>query len=62
MELLLEKETVKRVQKIISKFDPKIHIIILSNTTKTATEAASCLKCDAGAIVKSLLFKVGESF
>ena len=62
MELLLEKETVKRVQQIISKFDPNINIIILSNTAKTATEAASCLKCDVGAIVKSLLFKAGESF
>ena len=53
MELLLNKESVKRVERIISKFDPKLNIIILSNTAKTAIEAASSLNCDVGAIVKS---------
>ena len=62
MELLLEKEPVKRVQKIISKFDPKLNIITLNDTAKTAIDAASCLNCDVGAIVKSLLFKTKESF
>jgi len=61
-ELLLNKEPVKRVERIISKFDPKLNIIILSNTAKTAIEAASSLNCDVGAIVKSLLFKVEGSF
>ena len=62
MELLLEKEPVKRVQKIISKFDPKLNIITLSDTARTAIDAASSLNCDVGAIVKSLLFKSEESF
>jgi Cys-tRNA(Pro) deacylase len=62
MELLLEKEPVKRVQQIISKFDPKLNIITLTNNAKTAKEAANCLKCEVGAIVKSLLFKAEESF
>ena len=62
MELLLENEPVKRVQKIISKFDPKLNIITLSNTAKTAIDAANSLNCDIGAIVKSLLFKNEESF
>ena len=62
MEILLNKEPVKRVQKIISKFDSSIKIIVLSDTARTAKDAASSLKCEVGAIVKSLLFRVEESF
>ena len=62
MELLLEKEPVKRVQQILSKFDLKLNVITLTNNAKTAKEAANCLKCEVGAIVKSLLFKAEESF
>ena len=62
MENLLNKEPVKRVQEFISKFDPKLNILILDTTAKTAKEAAASLKCEEGAIVKSLLFKTNESF
>jgi len=62
MEILLDKEPVKRVQKIISKFDASLNVIILNSAAKTANEAASSLGCDVGAIVKSLLFKSEDSF
>ena len=62
MEILLNKEPVKRVEKIISKFDSKIKIIVLEETARTAKDAAYALKCKVGAIVKSLLFRVEESF
>ena len=62
MQTILNKETVKRVQETISKFDPNINIIVLDNTARTAKEAAFSLKCDVGAIVKSLVLKSSTSF
>ena len=62
MENLLKKETVKRVQEFISQFDSKLKILILDNTARTAKDAANSLKCEVGAIVKSLLFRANESF
>jgi len=62
MENLLNKEPVKKVQEFIKKFDPKLEIIILDTTARTANDAANSLKCEVGAIVKSLLFKTESSF
>ena len=62
MEIILNKEPVKRVKEAISKFDPNINIIVLDNTARTAKEAAFSLNCDVGAIVKSLLFKINATF
>ena len=62
MEKILEKEPVIRVQNIISKFDSNLTIKVLNNTARTAKDASESLGCDIGAIVKSLLFKVEESF
>ena len=62
MEDLLKKETVKRVQEFIKKFDPKLEVIVLKTTARTAKDAADSLKCEVGAIVKSLLFKAESSF
>ena len=62
VEFILDKEPVKRVQKIISKFANNLSILVLNNTARTAKDAANSLNCDVGAIVKSLLFKVEESF
>ena len=62
MENLLNKEPVKRVQEFIKKFDPKLEIIVLDTTARTAKDAANSLKCEVGAIVKSLLFKTERSF
>ena len=62
MEIILDKETVKRVQNTIAKFDSNLRIIVLNSAARTAKEAAFSLKCEVGAIVKSLLFKTRESF
>ena len=62
MENLLNKETVKRVQNFIKKFDPKLKVLKLETTARTANDAANSLKCEVGAIVKSLLFRTEDSF
>ena len=49
---LLDKETVKRVEKKLNEFDPKLVIITLDTSARTALEAASSLGCEVGAIVK----------
>ncbi len=56
------KESVKRVQELISKFDSKLKVIALNTTARTAKDAATSLKCEVGAIVKSLLFKADDTF
>ena len=62
MEDLLNKESVKRVQKFIQKFDSHLKVLVLDTTARTATDAANSLKCEVGAIVKSLLFKANGNF
>tara|TARA_B110001452_G_scaffold245573_1_gene230342 strand:+ start:17 stop:496 length:480 start_codon:yes stop_codon:yes gene_type:complete len=59
---LLDKEPVKRVEKILKDFDSSLVIQILDNSAKTAKDAANSLKCEVGSIVKSLLFKSEDSF
>tara|TARA_B100001093_G_C26138386_1_gene722249 strand:+ start:16 stop:495 length:480 start_codon:yes stop_codon:yes gene_type:complete len=59
---LLDKEPVKRVDKILRTFDPSMSVIVLDNSARTALEAASSLGCEVGAIVKSLLFKTENRF
>ena len=56
------KEPVKRVEKILKEFDSSIKIIVLEQTARTANDAATALGCKVGAIVKSLLFKAGDSY
>ncbi len=62
MENLLNKESVKRVKEFIKKFDNKLEILVLDSTARTAQEAANSLKCEVGAIVKSLLFRSDVNF
>ena len=62
MNSLLDKEPVKRVEKSIREFDPKLKILCLEQTARTAVDAATALGCNVGAIVKSLLFKTGKKF
>ena len=62
MENLLNKEPVKRVKEFIKKFDSKITILNLNTTARTAIDAANSLKCEVGAIVKSLLIKANDDF
>ena len=57
-----DKEPVKRVEKFLKNFDPNIKLILLDTSARTALEAASSLKCEVGAIVKSLLFKTENTF
>ena len=60
--LLNKKEPVKRVEEFIKKFDPKLKILVLEATARTAKDAADSLKCEVGAIVKSLLFRAEGVF
>ena len=62
MNSILDKETVKRVEKILNDFDPNLDVVILEQTARTASDAATALGCNVGAIVKSLLFKIGDKF
>ena len=59
---LLDKEPVKRVQRVLNDFDSAKKVIVLNTSARTALEAASSLGCEVGAIVKSLLFKTENSF
>ena len=59
---LLDKEAVKRAEKSLKEFDTNMTVITLDSSARTATEAASSLGCEVGAIVKSLVFKTENTF
>ena len=59
---LLDKEPVKKVEKLLKKFDETQKVIVLETSARTAIEAASSLGCEVGAIVKSLLFKTEDIY
>ena len=59
---VLQKEPVKRVESFLKKFDESLKVVSLDTSARTALEAASSLKCEIGAIVKSLLFRTDENF
>ena len=61
-ESALDKEPVKRVEKLLKEFDQKQKVIILDTSARTALEAASSLGCEVGAIIKSLVFKTENTF
>ena len=62
MENLLDKEPVQRVVKALSNFDNSLKVEALNSSARTAKEAATSLKCEVGAIVKSLLLRTEGSF
>ena len=62
MNSILNKEPVLRAEKSLKQFNPDLKVIVLEQTARTAKDAASALGCKEGAIVKSLLFKAGDSF
>ena len=62
MSELLNKETVKRVKESLNKFDTNLKIIVLDSTARSAKEAANSLKCELGAIIKSLVFRAESDF
>ena len=59
---LLNKEPVKRVEKLLNEFSQNQKVISLDSSARTALEAASSLSCEVGAIVKSLLFKTEQNY
>tara|TARA_Y100001960_G_scaffold128948_1_gene137310 strand:+ start:5 stop:487 length:483 start_codon:yes stop_codon:yes gene_type:complete len=62
MDNLLDKEAVKRVQKSLGSFDTSLKAQVLEQSARTAKDAATALRCEVGAIVKSLLLKVEDEF
>ena len=62
MENVLNKESVKRVDKDLKAFDLKLKVEVLTSSARTAIDAANSLKCEVGAIVKSLLLKADGGF
>ena len=62
MESILNKEPVKRAEKALKTFDQNLNVIVLEKTARTANDAATALGCNVGAIVKSLLFRVGDNY
>ena len=59
---LLDKEPVKRAEKFLKNFNQSLEVIVLENSARTAQDAATALVCDVGAIVKSLLFRIENTF
>ena len=62
MEDLLNKESVKRVVKVLNNFDNSLKVEALNSSARTAKDAAISLKCEIGAIVKSLLLRTEHNF
>ena len=62
MTNLIEKESVKRVLRILKDFDKSLEVTVLDSSARTAIDAAESLKCEVGAIVKSLLLRTDNSF
>ncbi len=62
MDNLLDKEAVKRVQKSLNSFDDTLKVQVLEQSARTAKDAAIALKCEVGAIVKSLLLRSDDDF
>ena len=62
MDNLLDKEAVKRVQKSLSSFDGTLKAQVLEQSARTANDAATALRCEVGAIVKSLLLRADDEF
>ena len=62
MENLLDKESVRRVIKVLRGFDPSLKVEVLNSSARTAVDAAESLNCEVGAIVKSLLLRTEDDF
>ena len=62
MEDLLNKESVQRVVKVLCNFDDSLKVKVLNSSARTAKDAAISLKCEVGAIVKSLLLRTEDNF
>ena len=57
---LLARPAVRRVQAALEEAGSGARVIALEETARTAADAAAALNCPLGAIVKSLVFTVGD--
>lgn len=57
---ILSRESVQRVRDALAQAGSTAEIIELTETARTARDAASSLGCSLGAIVKSLAFQCGD--
>lgn len=51
----------RRVQEVLDTLGLSLQVVELPASTRTAVEAAQAVGCDVGQIVKSLIFKTGNS-
>jgi len=59
MSDLLQNASVRRVQDALKDAGSSAGVIALAETARTADDAAASIGCELGAIVKSLVFRVG---
>ena len=57
---LLARPAVQRVVQALADGGSRSRVIVLDDTARTAEDAAGSLNCELGAIVKSLVFRVGD--
>ena len=62
MENLLDKESVKRVIKVLNDFDTTLKVQVLNSSARTAEDAARSLDTEVGSIIKSLFLRTKNSF
>ena len=62
MSEVLDHEGVKRVRAALAQAKHPTDILALEDSARTAKDAARAVGCDLGAIVKSLVFLVGDRF
>ncbi|WP_413203306.1 YbaK/EbsC family protein [Rhodospirillum sp. A1_3_36] len=60
MERALERESVRRVVAALALVGIEDRVVALSDTARSAQDAATALGCELGAIVKSLVFQIGD--
>lgn len=56
-----DNKSVQRVRAALTAAGSTAEIIALADTARSAEDAAASVGCDLGAIVKSLVFRVGET-
>lgn len=59
-EDLTKRPAVQRVVQALAEAQSEARVIVLAETARTAEDAAASLNCELGAIVKSLVFRVGD--
>jgi len=56
----LDSSSVRRVREVLSAKGSAARVIELAETARSAEDAARSVGCELGAIVKSLVFRIGE--